>query len=437
MSRVFISYRRVDSKWAVGRLYDRLSASLERSTLFLDVTDIEPGDDYIARIEAVVGSCDVLLAVIGRDWLTSQDSSGRRRLDNPKDWVRVEIAAALKRGIRVIPVLIDEAPMPELHALPDDLGELSRRNAKLVSFIHFHSDVDSLSRILEKVLRTPIDPTQSGPKESTTIEDSGRHARTVSNVRTDMPLTICIETEGGIATPLIYKGAQIPTQESVTFSTAADGQTAVTVTLTWGERPNAKDNLPLGTFLLDEIPPAKRGIPMIEITTSVDSNLIMTVTAKEKGTGRIKILDAVDLSRIEISDEMQKESSEKPRQKEVDISDMSELFGDFFGTRSNNKREPTKKPKPKEVDTGDLSEAFADLFGGRDTRSKDLDVRRTVYIRSGDTSVTVYNGSGQQIEVKIPSGIKDKQVIRCRGQGAKRGTETGDLYAVVELVQPQ
>ena len=93
--------------------------------------------DFIRTIEEAVAACDVLLAVIGERWLTATDEEGRRRLDNPEDFVRIEIATALKRGIRVIPVLVDGASMPRSGDLPNDLQSLVRRQALEVSTYSF------------------------------------------------------------------------------------------------------------------------------------------------------------------------------------------------------------------------------------------------------------------------------------------------------------
>jgi hypothetical protein len=98
-----------------------------QNKIFMDVDNLDPGVDFFEAIEASVGSCDVLIAVIGKRWLISSDEEGRRRLDNPDDLVRLEIAAALKRNIRVIPVLVDGALMPRSSDLPDDLKLLVRR----------------------------------------------------------------------------------------------------------------------------------------------------------------------------------------------------------------------------------------------------------------------------------------------------------------------
>src|SRR5215467_13810316 len=118
VARIFLSYRRDDSGGYTGRLYDRLSQHFGRDNLFMDVDTIALGLDFVEVIQDAVGVCDVLLAVIGRQWLTSADARGYRRLDNPEDFVRIEIMAALARNIRVIPVLVGGASMPRSTELP-------------------------------------------------------------------------------------------------------------------------------------------------------------------------------------------------------------------------------------------------------------------------------------------------------------------------------
>jgi TIR domain/Sel1 repeat len=152
VSRIFISYRREDSGGWAGRLYDRLSQHFGRDNVFMDINTIEPGLDFVDVIEQAVSSCDALVALIGRQWLTITDDFGRRRLDNSEDFVRLEITAALARNIRAIPVLVQDAPMPRSADLPDDLKRLSRRNALEISDTRFHSDVDRLITVLDSVL---------------------------------------------------------------------------------------------------------------------------------------------------------------------------------------------------------------------------------------------------------------------------------------------
>jgi hypothetical protein len=150
LARIFLSYRRDDSSGHAGRLYDRLSQHFGRANLFMDVDTIALGLDCVEAIQDAVGACDVLLAVIGRQWLTSTDAQGQRRLDNPEDFVRIEITTALERRIRVIPVLVGGASMPRSTELPDVLQPLARRQALVVGD-HFHSDVDRLLAALETV----------------------------------------------------------------------------------------------------------------------------------------------------------------------------------------------------------------------------------------------------------------------------------------------
>jgi hypothetical protein len=108
----FVSYRRRESSHLAGRLYDRLADRFGESQAFIDVDAIEPGVDFAEEIGRAVAACRVLLAVIGPDWLTITDEEGRRRLDDPGDFVRLEIGAALARDVRVIPILVEGAQMP-------------------------------------------------------------------------------------------------------------------------------------------------------------------------------------------------------------------------------------------------------------------------------------------------------------------------------------
>ena len=150
--QIFISYRRDDSSAWAGRLYDGLSRHFVSNQIFMDVDTIEPGVDFVEAIEKSVGSCEALIAVIGKRWLISFDEEGGRRLNNPEDSVRIEIVTALKRGIRVIPALVDGASMPRSRDLPDDLKSLARRNALEVSHNRFSADLERLIGALERAV---------------------------------------------------------------------------------------------------------------------------------------------------------------------------------------------------------------------------------------------------------------------------------------------
>ncbi len=109
MSKIFISYRREDTAGFAGRLYDKLVAHFGKDQVFMDIDTLKPGARFSDVIERTVGVCDAVIALIGRDWLSAADAEGQRRLDNPDDWVRMEIAKALKRDILVIPALFEGA----------------------------------------------------------------------------------------------------------------------------------------------------------------------------------------------------------------------------------------------------------------------------------------------------------------------------------------
>ena len=151
--RIFISYRRADSAGYAGRIYDRLAAHFGKESIFMDVDTIQAGLDFVDVLENAVQSCDVLVAFIGRQWLNITDEDGNRRLDNPQDFVRIEVAAALSRGIRVIPVLVDGTSMPDSDQLPNDLELLARRNAVPVTHQSFHNDANRLIEQLELALK--------------------------------------------------------------------------------------------------------------------------------------------------------------------------------------------------------------------------------------------------------------------------------------------
>jgi hypothetical protein len=150
--RIFISYRREESAYPAGWLYDRLADRYGGGQVFKDIDSIRLGDDFVEVITRAVGSCDVLLALIGDRWLTITDEDGRRRLDNPADFVRVEIEAALKRNVRVIPILVDGAQMPRAADLPRSLAKLVRRQALELSPARFDSDTSRLLRVLDTTL---------------------------------------------------------------------------------------------------------------------------------------------------------------------------------------------------------------------------------------------------------------------------------------------
>jgi hypothetical protein len=167
MHGMFISYRRHDSAGHTGRLFDRLRAALGPNRVFMDITGIEAGVDFVDTIEQAIGSCELLLVVIGPQWLMSADANGRPRLQDPGDFIRVEIGVALKRKVRVIPVLVGGASMPLADALPDDLKGLTRRQAVELRDSRWDADTNDLIAVLERVLGPQ--PTDQAAAQDTTV----------------------------------------------------------------------------------------------------------------------------------------------------------------------------------------------------------------------------------------------------------------------------
>jgi hypothetical protein len=145
---IFVSYRRMDSSDVAGRIYDRLVGHFGQDAVFKDVDSIPLGVDFREHLSNSVGQCDVLLAVIGRQWLTGE--AGRRDPDDTRDYVRIEVEAALQRGIPVIPVLVQGAAIPADGELPQSLQTLAYRNGISVrADPDFHQDMERLIKGIE------------------------------------------------------------------------------------------------------------------------------------------------------------------------------------------------------------------------------------------------------------------------------------------------
>jgi flagellar biosynthesis GTPase FlhF len=173
MRGIFISYRRDDAEGQAGRLFDDLSAHFGRDAVFMDVAGIKKGLDFRRIIDEHVTSCGVLLVMIGKRWLSATDSKGKRRLDDPNDFVRLETAAALSRDIPVVPVLVHDAVMPTEQELPDVLKELAFRNGTELTHARWDSDVKLLIEDLRPYLETAATAAQSRREPSPVATEAG------------------------------------------------------------------------------------------------------------------------------------------------------------------------------------------------------------------------------------------------------------------------
>ena len=213
--RIFISYRREETAYPAGWLYDRLADRFGGGQVFKDVDSIQLGDDFVEVITSAVGSCDVLLALIGPQWLTIADEHGRR-LDSRDDFVRLEIQAALTRNVRVIPILVDGARMPRAEELPDSLAELVRRQALELSPARFDFDTGRLLKVLDRALaEARTAPAQPSPTPS--VPPAARPRRRPRSTRTR------ILAGAGIGVVLILLTAAVVASSQRTSPSAENG----------------------------------------------------------------------------------------------------------------------------------------------------------------------------------------------------------------------
>ncbi len=151
MAAIFVSYRRSDSSGYAGRLVDSLEEQFPGHQLFRDVESIEAGSDFVDAIARALNASSALIVVIGPRWLEAADAAGRRRLDDPQDFVRLEISTALQSGLKLIPVLVDGAQMPAAEKLPEDIRLLARKQGLELSDRRWDYDVgllfDQLARV--------------------------------------------------------------------------------------------------------------------------------------------------------------------------------------------------------------------------------------------------------------------------------------------------
>ena len=192
--RIFMSYRREDTDYPAAWLYERLASHFRGDQVFKDIDSIELGDDFVEVITTAVQSCEVLLALIGNRWLTAAGRDGQRRLEDPNDFVRVEIEAALTRGVRVIPVLVEGARMPRADELPATLAGLTRRQALELSPSRFDLDTQRLLAVLERTITQRQD--EDAPQPNTPAPRRAGQAMPDSRSPAHVPFTASQDATG-------------------------------------------------------------------------------------------------------------------------------------------------------------------------------------------------------------------------------------------------
>jgi len=201
MAGIFISYRREDSQGWVGRLARALQESFPQAGVFYDIATIRPGEDAVAAIDDALSSCQAVLAIIGPRWLSAQTAEGQRRIDDPVDFVRLEIERALVRPVRVVPVLFGGAAMPKASDLPESLRPLARRQAHEISDKRWDYDCDLLLKSLGEALGMP--PVPGGHREGAPqgAGISVGHGLTITNSRVGDIAGVKVSGEGQVVPP--------------------------------------------------------------------------------------------------------------------------------------------------------------------------------------------------------------------------------------------
>jgi hypothetical protein len=183
---LFISYRREDCQGEANGLHDGLSQRMPGARVFMDVDSIPPGVEFEQHIREAIEACDAVVALIGDDWLSVTDARGRRRIDNPNDFVRLEIEAALRRGVPVLPVLVEGAEMPRVDKLPEEIARLARINAFELNARRWRPDMARLVSVIEEAVARgrhtgPADAVPWSPEaESGTAREDGGAAEEVT-----------------------------------------------------------------------------------------------------------------------------------------------------------------------------------------------------------------------------------------------------------------
>jgi hypothetical protein len=243
MGAVFISYRRGDSEGQARALSIELGELIGKDSVFMDVDSIALGRDFRQVLQESLQACDVMLALIGPNWLEAKDTAGNRRLDAPGDFVRQEIASALKRNIAVTPVLLQGASMPGPDRLPDDLKDLAYRNGFELSHTRWVSDVKELFKRLGLMAPTRSYPMPAGAQPPSSPFDrrfaaAGTGGQRPAAIDPGIPETASAANEanaGNAAAPIARAGdsskSSVPARKGLSGTTIAAGGVAIIAAL--------------------------------------------------------------------------------------------------------------------------------------------------------------------------------------------------------------
>ncbi|MCX4090748.1 toll/interleukin-1 receptor domain-containing protein [Nocardia sp. alder85J] len=181
MTKIFLSYRIVDSAYAVREISNRMAERIGRDNVFRDDDSLALGTVYAQRIRRALEQCDMVVAVIGPQWLDITDEQGHRRIDNGQDWVRYEIRTAYEKDIPVIPVLLDDTPLPPVDRLPGDIRALGRSQFWPIRHRTMDTDITGLLDRLLPDTAAPGDGTPPARGHSTQINHAEDNSSIVAN----------------------------------------------------------------------------------------------------------------------------------------------------------------------------------------------------------------------------------------------------------------
>ena len=238
MSTVFISYRRENTAGEARALFNDLAARLGENSVFMDVDSIALGRDFRSVLQETTASCDLMLVLIGRNWADAKDEGGRVRLENPADYVRLEIESALRRDIAVTPVLVQEAHMPTPEDLPGEIRDLAYRNGFELSHNRWESDVGEMVRRLDldgpegrhqvkPIVLEQSAPGRSGSRDISAVptipqatpqrELVGRRVRLTRRQTIGVAALAVVGTGAAIAAPSIRRLLSKPALRTISF----------------------------------------------------------------------------------------------------------------------------------------------------------------------------------------------------------------------------
>lgn len=207
--RIFINYRRSDTAGPAHHIFDRLKSMYGDDAVFMDIAGIELGVDFTEALRHAVGKCDLFLCLIGKEWTHVADSEGARRLDDPRDFVRYEIAAALARkGIRVLPILLEDAYMPKAEELPEEIAPMAVLNALEVPQKYFDYALARLTDLIDRLRLAKLEPAEPGPTETKHRGEAGRIPPSQSQgSSTELSVSSRLKSIG--AAPILVEAAEL------------------------------------------------------------------------------------------------------------------------------------------------------------------------------------------------------------------------------------